>query len=57
MDRNEFDANQSLIAGTWQNRQGRENEWTPASKSDARGVLAIIVVCCIALVGGIAAVL
>lgn len=47
MNRTEYDAKQALTPGTWQNRQGRENEWLPASPGAtgfAMGVVALALV-------------
>lgn len=39
MNRKNYDRREAHVAGTWQNRQGRDNEWTPAAPSVAAGML------------------
>lgn len=42
MKRVEFHAQQALIPGTWQNRQGRADEWTPAPPAKAMSFFAVV---------------
>lgn len=58
MTRHEFDASQALVPGSWQNRQGRDNEWYAASARDSAfgwAVTAIGVVAFAAIVGAVLA--
>lgn len=41
MSRNEYDANQALAANTWQNRQGRPEEWERRPKHGTGVVTAV----------------
>lgn len=50
MSRSEYDANQALKEGTWQNRQGRDNEWAPASPGDFGFVMCVLVIALLSLV-------
>jgi len=42
MNRNEFDANEALAASSWQNRQGRPEEWEQRAPHGAGVVLAVL---------------
>lgn len=44
MTRTEFDRRESLLPGTWQNRQGREDEWHAASASSTGFALVVMLV-------------
>lgn len=57
MTRHEYDSSQSLVPGSWQNRQGREHEWQPAGTGDtwlAWGVAALGVVAILCAVVNVA---
>ncbi len=56
MHRADYDAHQAAIEGTWQNRQGRAEEWKPASKSDTRAYVMVVVALTLAGMGALASI-
>lgn len=61
MNREDFDAHEALTPGTWQNRQGRENEWQAPANRERRGapgggiVRAVGIVAVLAFLANVAA--
>jgi hypothetical protein len=50
MNRSEWDANQAMKEGTWQNRQGRDNEWNPAPAGTVGFVMGVVGIAMVSLV-------
>ena len=57
MSRSEYDASEAMDPSTWQNRQGRENEWQAPANRERRGapgggiVRSVFIVAVLAYIG------